>query len=60
MDIMTLTLTLGAIWLVYLAAITTSAVAVRDTGESRLVESVAAGGLFVTLAASLIAVALMV
>jgi len=49
----------AAIWLVYLAAVSSTAVAVNDQGGSRLVGSVAAGGVFVATAASLIAAALM-
>ena len=58
MDILTLTLVVAAIWLVYLAAVSSTAVAVDDQGGSRLVGSVAAGGVFVATAASLIAAAL--
>ncbi len=47
MDIITLTLVVAAIWLVYLAAVSSTAVAVDDRGGSRLVGSVAAGGVFV-------------
>jgi hypothetical protein len=59
MNIITITLVIAAIWLVWLAAVTTSAVAVRDNGDSRLVASVAAGGIFLATAASLIAIAWM-
>ena len=59
MDIITLTLVVAAIWLVYLAAVSSTAVAVDDQGGSSLVGSVAAGGVFVANAASLIAAALM-
>ncbi|HEU0193038.1 MAG TPA: hypothetical protein VFQ71_02500 [Gaiellales bacterium] len=57
MDIITLTLTLAALWLLYLAAVATTAVAVRDAHTSRLIPSVATGGLFVCSALSLLVVA---
>jgi hypothetical protein len=59
MNIITTSLIVLAIWLVYLSAVTTSAVAVRDEGGSRVVESVAAGGVFVATALSLLAIAWM-
>jgi hypothetical protein len=59
MNLINVTLVVLAIWLVYLSAVTTSAVALRDQGEHRLVESIAAGGVFVATAVSLVAVALM-
>jgi hypothetical protein len=59
MNLINVTLVVLAIWLVYLSALTTSAVALRDRGEHRLVESIAAGGVFVATAVSLVAVALM-
>ena len=59
MNHINITLVVLAIWLVYLSAVTTSAVALRDHGEHRLVESIAAGGVFVATAVSLVAVALM-
>ncbi len=59
MNIITTSLIVVAIWLVYLSAVTTSAVALRDEGGSRVVESVAAGGIFVASALSLLAIAWM-
>jgi hypothetical protein len=59
MNFINITLVVLAIWLVYLSAVTTSAVVLRDHGEHRLVESIAAGGVFVATAVSLVAVALM-
>jgi hypothetical protein len=59
MNIITTSLIVLAIWLVYLSAVTTSAVALRDEGGSRVVESVAAGGVFVATALSLLAIAWM-
>ena len=59
MNLIDITLVVAAIWLVYLSAITTSAVALRDQGDHQLVEPIAADGVFVATAASLVAVALM-
>jgi len=58
MNLIDITLVVAAIWL-YLSAITTSAVALRDQGDHQLVEPIAADGVFVATAASLVAVALM-
>ena len=56
-DAINLILILAALWLLYLAAVATTAVAVRDAHTSRLIPSVATGGLFVCSALSLIVVA---
>jgi hypothetical protein len=57
MNTIDLILVLAALWLLYLAAVATTAVAVRDAHTSRLIPSVATGGLFVCAALSLLAVA---
>lgn len=59
MNLINIALVVLAIWLVYLSALATSSVALRDHGDHRLVESIAAGGVFVATAVSLVAVALM-
>lgn len=56
-DAINLILILAALWLLYLAAVATTAVAVRDAHTSRLIPSVATGALFVCSALSLIVVA---
>ena len=50
-------LVIAATWSLYMAAVATTSVAVRDAHTSRLVPAVAAGGVFVALAVSLLAVA---
>jgi hypothetical protein len=57
MNIIQLLLVLAALWLLYLAAVAATAVAVRDAQASRLIPTVATGGLFVCSALSLLAIA---
>ena len=57
MNTINLILVLAALWLLYLAAVATTAVAVRDAHASRLIPSVATGGLLVSSALSLLVVA---
>ena len=48
---------ISSIWLVYLAAVSSTAVAVDDGPASRLTGVVASGGLFLASAASLLVIA---
>jgi hypothetical protein len=50
-------LVIAAVWSLWLAAVTTSAIAVGDADGSRVVPAVAGGGVFIALAASLLVVA---
>lgn len=59
MNIITLTLVVAAIWTLYLACVAAVATASHTVGESRLVGSVAAGGLFVAAAITMLTIAWM-
>ncbi|MGH3211853.1 MAG: hypothetical protein ACRDNO_29260, partial [Trebonia sp.] len=56
-NIITTSLVVAAIWSLYLASVSSVAVAVHPNDDSRWVGTVATGGLFVSIAASLITIA---
>jgi hypothetical protein len=59
MNIITTSLVVAAIWTLYLAGVSSVATAAHPGGEGRWVGTVAAGGLFVSIALSLLTVAWM-